>query len=184
MRLHTVFIGCRCTGLHLEEAPGLSHALRTTSSAHKTSGEWSLVQCLFIFPTWCLLRPFFTLLLGCLSSRNGRWRSEWDMTFSPGGSGELKGILRVQVCVCVWVAYHFTHCTCTWHTVITMDMPMGDELKWLLKEGGWHIFKSSWKYIHLTWVSLSLFMYACSDSAQYASFVTSLLCNNSKWYLP
>jgi len=28
---------------------------------------------------------------------NGRWRSEWAVTFSPGGSGELKGVLRVQV---------------------------------------------------------------------------------------
>lgn len=28
---------------------------------------------------------------------NGRWRSEWIYSFSPGGSGELKGVLRVQV---------------------------------------------------------------------------------------
>ena len=29
-------------------------------------------------------------------------------------------------------------------------MPMGDTLKWLLREGGWYIFKSCDKYAHLT----------------------------------
>lgn len=31
--------------------------------------------------------------------RNGRWRSQWSMTFSPtsGGVAELRGILKVQV---------------------------------------------------------------------------------------
>lgn len=28
---------------------------------------------------------------------NGRWRSEWSVSFSPGSSAELKGVLRVQV---------------------------------------------------------------------------------------
>jgi capping protein alpha len=28
---------------------------------------------------------------------NGRWRSEWTATFSPGGSGELNGQVKVQV---------------------------------------------------------------------------------------
>lgn len=28
---------------------------------------------------------------------NGRWRSEWSVSFTPGGVGELKGILKVQV---------------------------------------------------------------------------------------
>jgi capping protein alpha len=28
---------------------------------------------------------------------NGRWRSEWTLSFSPGSSAELKGVLRVQV---------------------------------------------------------------------------------------
>ena len=32
-----------------------------------------------------------------LCSRNGRWRSEWTTSFSPGNSVELKGLLRVQV---------------------------------------------------------------------------------------
>lgn len=30
---------------------------------------------------------------------NGRWRSQWNVSFQPGsGSAELKGILKVQVC--------------------------------------------------------------------------------------
>lgn len=28
---------------------------------------------------------------------NGRWRSEWSVNFTPGGSGEVKGKLKVQV---------------------------------------------------------------------------------------
>lgn len=28
---------------------------------------------------------------------NGRWRSEWTISFNPGSSAELKGLLRVQV---------------------------------------------------------------------------------------
>jgi hypothetical protein len=28
---------------------------------------------------------------------NGRWRSEWTVTFTPGSSAELKGLMRVQV---------------------------------------------------------------------------------------
>ncbi|XP_057297220.1 F-actin-capping protein subunit alpha-1-like [Hydractinia symbiolongicarpus] len=28
---------------------------------------------------------------------NGRWRSEWSVTFTPGGSAELKGVFKLQV---------------------------------------------------------------------------------------
>ena len=44
-----------------------------------------------------------------LFCRNGRWRSEWTLSFSPGSSAELKGVLRVQVCVCMC-----NTCTCTY----------------------------------------------------------------------
>ena len=29
--------------------------------------------------------------------RNGRWRSQWEAVFSPGGSGELKAVVNAQV---------------------------------------------------------------------------------------
>ena len=36
----------------------------------------------------------------CFSSRNGRWRSQWSVTFPDnGGIAELTGILKVQVCI-------------------------------------------------------------------------------------
>ena len=44
------------------------------------------------------------------------------------------------------------------------NMPMGDELKWLLKEGGGHIFKS------------------CRYFSPFLS--CACLCNNTKWCLP
>ena len=50
------------------------------------------------------------------------------------------------------------HC----NTVVPYNLPkMGDEFKWLLKEGDGCIFESC---AHLT-VSLALFVCACSDSA-------------------
>ena len=49
------------------------------------------------------------------------------------------------------------------------NTPMGNELKWLLKEGGGRIFKSFDISLENTLtshtVSLALFMYACSNSA-------------------
>jgi hypothetical protein len=41
--------------------------------------------------------------------RNGRWRSEWSVSFTPGGVGELKGILKVQVMqfTCGTVIFNF-----------------------------------------------------------------------------
>ena len=47
-------------------------------------------------------------------------------------------------------------------------MPIDDKLKWLLKDGGGHIFERCRKYAHLTCIhscSLALFMYASNDSA-------------------
>ena len=48
-------------------------------------------------------------------------------------------------------------------------MPMGDKPKWLLKEGGGHIFKSCdiifRKYAPTVTVAQFVHVYACSDSA-------------------
>ena len=33
----------------------------------------------------------------CVLCRNGRWRSQWEAVFSPGGSGELKAVVNAQV---------------------------------------------------------------------------------------
>ena len=59
---------------------------------------------------------------------------------------------------------------------------MGDELKWLLKEGGGRIFESC--YISLestpTSHSLALVICACNDSAM-PLLSCACLCNNSKW---
>lgn len=50
-------------------------------------------------------RPFFSILLLTLEIfsffRNGRWRSEWSVSFQPsGGNVEVTGILKVQVMCC------------------------------------------------------------------------------------
>ena len=47
------------------------------------------------------------------SYRNGRWKSEWSVSFTPGSSAELKGVMRVQVCrqyynFCLISCFHFT----------------------------------------------------------------------------
>ena len=43
--------------------------------------------------------------------RNGRWRSEWEAVFSPGGSVEMKGVVRAQVRPCyIHVLYHTIIC--------------------------------------------------------------------------
>ena len=64
-------------------------------------------------------------------------------------------------------------------TVISRNTPMGDELQWLLKERGGHIFESCNISLKNTptshTVSLALVICACSDSASYASFVMHLL---------
>ena len=61
---------------------------------------------------------------------------------------------------------------------IPLNTPMGDELKWFLKRGGWVYFEScdsSLKYTPTSQaVSLALVMYACSDSAK-PLFVMRLL---------
>ena len=49
-------------------------------------------------------RPFFAILLLILEIlsifRNGRWRSEWSVSFQPsGGNVEVTGILKVQVII-------------------------------------------------------------------------------------
>ena len=56
------------------------------------------------------------------------------------------------------------------YTVISLEStPMGDELKWLLKEGGGCIFENCDISLENTptshAVSLALFVWACSDSA-------------------
>lgn len=45
--------------------------------------------------------PFKSLTLEILSIfRNGRWRSEWSVSFQPsGGNVEVTGILKVQVII-------------------------------------------------------------------------------------
>ena len=64
---------------------------------------------------------------------------------------------------------------------------MGDELKWLLKEGGGRIFESCDISLENTptthAVSLALVICACSDSAMPLLSCACLL-NNSKWCLP
>ena len=64
---------------------------------------------------------------------------------------------------------------------------MDDELKWLLNQGGGHIFEScdisleNTPTLHA--VSLALDICACSDSAM-PLLSCACLCNNSKWCLP
>ena len=44
---------------------------------------------------------FTSHVLGCIRMyvySNGRWRTEWTVSFSGPGSAELKGVMRVQVC--------------------------------------------------------------------------------------
>ena len=56
---------------------------------------WDFFGTLFysiVLQGWCNnLLPFFF-------NRNGRWRSEWSVSFQPsGGSVEVTGVLKVQV---------------------------------------------------------------------------------------
>ena len=60
------------------------------------------------------------------------------------------------------------------------NTPMGDELKWLLKEGGGHIFESSFEN---TPNSHAFSPAACTDSAMLL-LACVCLCNNTKWCLP
>lgn len=71
-----------------------------------------------------LLRTFTTLCI----FRNGRWRSEWTATFSPGGSGEINGVVRAQVCINkeVWliIMYDLSHedCGCGIDTITVVSI--------------------------------------------------------------
>ena len=55
----------------------------------KINNYYFLIYCKILI----LIFEFCDLFL-----RNGRWRSQWCATLS-GGSGELQGTLRVQVCL-------------------------------------------------------------------------------------
>ena len=64
------------------------------------------------------------------------------------------------------------------------NTPMGDELKWLLKEGGGHIFESGDISLeNMPTVSLALFYVGMHDPAMPLLSCARLLCNNSKWCL-
>ena len=45
----------------------------------------------------CCVGVSLSVLCVCVLCRNGRWRSQWEAVFSPGGSGELKAVVNAQV---------------------------------------------------------------------------------------
>ena len=68
-------------------------ALKIINSAQRTSGMGLSKTYSYCTPFSCLM----SIDACCLCIRNGRWRSEWTTSFTPGSSAEIKGLLRVQV---------------------------------------------------------------------------------------